>query len=148
MPATQVNWIGLDMFLYWNTGTFASPVWTLVDNCQDLKRAMSRSEAELNSRKSTDVMKEPGLKEKVFNFSMINDETDTNFTGLRTAEEGRTVVEFAFANGAIATSGTTYTRQETKIFGWEEEQPLTGGVATSITVKPNKGARNSRVVVP
>src|SRR5690349_14361333 len=124
MPATNINWVGLDMKLYRNTGTFASPVWTLVDNVQDLKRGSSMGEAELNARNSQIVQKEPTLQEYVFNWGMIKNETDTNYTALRTAKDARTLVEFAFANGLIATSGTSYFRIETKLFGFDDEEPL------------------------
>ena len=138
MPATNLNWVGLDMTLYRNTGTFATPTWVLVDNVQDLKMGSQMGEAELNSRKSKLVQKEPTLDEYVFNWGMIKDETDTNYTALRTAKDARTLVEFAFANGPIATSGTSYFRIETKIFGWDDDRPLTGGVGTSVTAKPCK----------
>jgi hypothetical protein len=140
MPATQITWVGLDMKLYRNTGTFGTPVWTLVNNVQDLKRGSALGEAELNNRASALVLKEPTLNEYVFNWGMIKDELDTNYTGLRTAKDARTLVEFAFANGLIATSGTTYFRIETKLFGFDDEEPLSGGVVTSVTAKPCKSS--------
>ena len=140
MAATNLNWIGLDMDLYYNTGTHASPVWVLVPNVQDLKRGSSLSEAELNNRAMKIVQKEPGLEEYVFNWGMIKDETDTIYTAFRTAKDARTLMEFAFANAAIASSGTTYFRIECKFFGWDDDEPLTGGVVTSVTVKPCKSA--------
>ena len=62
---------------------------------------------------------------------------------------GKTIdeqVEFAFANGPIATSGTTYTRQECKIFQFDEDQPLTGGIGAQVTAKPCKSANAPTVV--
>jgi hypothetical protein len=136
MPATQINWVGLDMTLYYNSGTFGSPVWVLIDNCQDLKRGSSLAEATLNKRKFKDVQTEPTLNAKVFSWDMIKDETDANYTTLRTRKDGRTLTEFAFANGPIATSGTTYYRQECKIFQFDDVEPLSGGVVTSVMAKP------------
>ncbi len=143
MAVTNITWVGLDFITYRNTGTQGSPVWALLSGVQDLKRGSQLGEAELNSRKSKDVLKEPTLNEKQFAWSMIKDETDTDYTALRTAKDARTLVEFAFANGPIATTGTTYYRQECKLFGWDDEEPLTGGVVTSIVAKPCKSANAS-----
>ena len=140
MPATALTFVGLDYLLYRNTGTYGSPVWALMNNVQDEKEGSALAEAELNSRKSKEVQKEPTLIERVFTWSMIKDETDADYVALRTAKDARTLVEFAFANGAIATTGTTYYRQECKLFGWEDEKPLTGGVVTSVTAKPCRSA--------
>ena len=147
MAATNPNWTGLDMYLYYNTGTFASPTWVLIDNVDDLKRQRTRAEADLSSRKSDELQREPTLADVSFSWGMINDETDTAFTAIRTAEEARTLIEFAFANQPIATTGCVYARRELKIFEFSEDQPLKDGVKTQITAKPCKGARKSRVTV-
>ena len=136
MPATQLNWVGLDMTLYRNTGSYASPVWVLVDNVDDLKRGCKLGEAELPVRKFKELMTEPCLIAREYAWKMIRDELDTNYTGLRTAKDGRTLTEFAFANGPIATTGTTYWRQECKLFSWDDEEPTQGGVVTNVSAKP------------
>jgi hypothetical protein len=143
MPATNVKWIGLDMYLYRNTGSFGSPAWTLVDNVEDLKRQSKLDEAEIKIRKMRDVQYEPGLNAKQFSWSMLKDETDTNYTALRTAKDAGTLIEFAFANGPIATSGTVYYRQECKLFGWDDDEPISGAVMTQVTAKPCKSANAS-----
>jgi hypothetical protein len=142
MPATQLSYVGLDMDLYRNTGTNATPVWVLIDNCRDLKRAKSRGEADVSIRKFKERQKEPALHERVYTWQMLRDETDTNYTGLRTNYEAspQPITELAFANGLIATSGTTYFRQECKLFGWDDDEPLEGAVLTDVTAKPCKSA--------
>jgi len=147
MAATNPGWVGLDMYLYVNTGTYGSPTWVLVDNCQDLKRSETRDEAELNSRKSDEKQKEPTLADVAIAWNMIPDETDTNYVLIRTNEEGRILTELALANQPIAASGCVYSRREVKFFEFSEDQPLAGGLTTAITAKPCKGARKSRVTV-
>jgi hypothetical protein len=148
MPATNPNWTGLDMYLYLNTATQASPTWVLIDNCDDLKRSKSRAEADLSSRKSDEMQREPTLADVAFSWGMIIDETDSNYTTLRTNEEGRVLTELAFANQPIATSGCVYVRRQLKIFGLDEDYPLKDGVKSQLTAKPCKGAIKSRVTVP
>jgi hypothetical protein len=144
MPATQVSYVGLDMTLYYNTGTFATPTWSLITNVRDLKHGQALGEADVSVRGPTSGAKrkltEPLLIEDVFNWEMIYDETDAAFIALRGFKENRTMVEFAFMNGPIATSGSSGFRCQCKIFGWDEEEPLEGPVTVSVTAKPCKSA--------
>jgi hypothetical protein len=111
MPATQVSYVGLDMTLYYNTGTFATPTWVLITNVRDLKHGQALGEADVLIRGPTSGAKrkltEPLLIEDVFNWEMVYDETDTAFIALRGFKENRTMVEFAFMNGPVATSGSS-----------------------------------------
>jgi len=147
MAATNPGWTGLDMYTYLNTATYASPTWVLIDNINDLKRQKTRAEADLSSRKSDELQREPTLADVQFSWGMITDETDPNYTTLRTAEENRTLVEIAFANQPIATTGCVYARRQLKIFEFSSEEPMKDGTTTTVTAKPCKGAMKSRVTV-
>ena len=50
--------------------------------------------------------------------------SDADFAALLTAYQNRTMVEFAFADGVIATSGTKYFRIECKLFEFSRNEAL------------------------
>lgn len=128
--------IGLDMKLYRNSGTYASPTWVLVDNVADLKGPDSMGEAVIGIRGKAYEQYEPGLRKVSFDWDMIKDETDTNFSALRTAYGAKTLTEFAFANGAIATTGTKYFRIECKLFEFSRDESLEGANKYHVVAKP------------
>jgi hypothetical protein len=151
MSAVQPSYVGLDMVLSFNTGNFATPVWSTV-NCRDLKMALSQSEADVSNRGSKLKLTEPGLQSREYTFDMVHDETDTNYTSIRSAFLGRTVAEFAISNGPIGTAGTVasggtanvvMSRISTKVFSFETDEPLEGAATSSITIKPSKVAQTN-----
>ena len=128
--------IGLDMLLYRNTGTNGSPTWVLIENVGDLTGPDSMDKIELPRRKTAIKQYEPGQRDISFEWDMIKDETDTQFTALRTAYAAKTLTEFAFANGPIATAGTKYFRVECKIFEFARTEPINGANAYHVVVAP------------
>lgn len=128
--------IGLDMLLYRNTGTNGSPTWALIENVGDLTGPDSMDKIELPRRKTAIKQYEPGQRDISFEWDMIKDETDTQFTALRTAYAAKTLTEFAFANGPIATAGTKYFRVECKIFEFSRTEPINGANAYHVVAAP------------
>lgn len=152
MPgAVQLSWVGVDQDLYYNSGTFAAPVWVFV-NCRDLKKGFTMGEAEVGGRVTNLELYEPTRQKRQYVFDMIEDATDAAYVAIRTAFHARTPLEFAFANGPIGTSGTVasggtagvvFSRLTCKVFGFETDQPLDNGCDTSITIKPSKLAQTN-----
>lgn len=148
MPAI-VSYVGIDMTLYRNTGTFGSPTWLLIDIVRDNKVAQKKGEADVSRRKIKVRQFEPTIEEKGLEFQIIRDEADTNYTALQSAYDANTIVEFAICNGPIANSGQKYLRCEMKIFGFDQGEPLDGANTTDVTAKPCYSANApSRTTVP
>lgn len=145
MPsAVQLSFVGVDQDLYYNSGSYGTPVWTIV-NCRDLKKGFTMGEAEVGSRAISEELYEPTRRKRQYVFDMIEDETDASYVAIRAAFLAKSAMEFAFANGPIGTSGTVasggtsgvvFSRITCKVFGFETDQPLDNGCDTSITVKP------------
>lgn len=134
--------VGLDMKLYRATG---SPAWNLVDNVRDLTGPDSFSEADVSVRGVGIKLTEPALRDISFDWEMIYDESDTDFTAIRTAYAAKTSIEFAFADGTLGTAGTTgsggtagvkYIRVTCKVFKFERSEALEGANSYAVTVKP------------
>lgn len=146
MTAVNPSYVSIDMSLSFNTGTFGSATWAIV-NARDVKLGITMGEGDVSNRGSGLELKEPTLQGRELSFDIVADELDTVFTAMRTAFLGRTVVEFALANGPIGTSGSSasggtagvaMSRCSYKIFGFERNEPLEGSVTVSVTCKPSK----------
>ncbi|MBI3866822.1 MAG: hypothetical protein HY290_33500 [Planctomycetia bacterium] len=152
MPAVQPSYVGLDMLLAYNSaGPGLGPTWVVL-NAKDVKRARSRTKADVSNRGSKRKLAEPALMEEEITFDMNSDETDAGYVFLRSAFDAGTAVEFAFANGPIGTAGTVatggtanvvMTKIIMKVFSFEDDQPLDNGCDTSITIAPCKKTQTS-----
>lgn len=130
---------GLDMYLYRNTNTYASPTWVIVENVRDLTGPDSFAEADVSRRQTGGTpikQSEPTLREFSIEFDMVYDLTDTDFAALQTAFAARTLVEIALADGAIATTGTRYFGLEMKIFEFSRNESLTDANIYHVVMKP------------
>src|SRR5258705_8310717 len=128
MPAAQVSFVGKDNKLYRNTGTFGSPTWGLVPNVIDLKKGSKRTMATFKNRSRDEEVYQPAHRARDFSWGMETDETDTDYVAIRAAHEGNTPMEFAFANGLIATAGTVYTRVTCYVEEFGEDEPGEDGM--------------------
>ncbi len=151
MSAANPSYVSVDMDLSYNSGNFATPTWAVV-NCRDVKLGIKMGEADVSNRGSKLELTEPALQGRELVFDMVADETDTNFTAIRSAMLARTAVEFALANGPIGTAGTVnsggtanvvMSRCTYKVFAAERGEPLDGAVTVSFTCKPCKQAQTN-----
>ncbi|HZT79582.1 MAG TPA: hypothetical protein VFA26_05155 [Gemmataceae bacterium] len=142
--------IGLDGNLYRNTGTYSTPVWTLIPTVRDLTLEMSASEADVSSRGQNFKLKRTALLELSVDGELIYNPTDPNYTALRDGFLNKTVIEFAVADGPIATSGTQYLRMSCQVFKFSRGEPLEGAMTNSFSIKPtpNPNADPAFVTVP
>ena len=131
--------VGLDMYLYRNTNTFASPTWAIVENVRDLTGPDSFAEADVSRRNtgaSAFKQSEPTLREVSYEWDMVHDPSDADFAALLTAYAARTLTEFAFADGPIATTGTKYFRIECKLFEFSRNEALEDANIYHVVAKP------------
>lgn len=144
--------VGLDMKLYRATG---SPAWNLIDNVRDLTGPDSFSEADVSVRGVGIKLTEPALRDISIEWEMVYDETDTDFTAVRTAYAAKTLIELALADGLIGTAGTVgsggtagaqYIRIECKIFKFERNEALEGANLYSVVAKPCYSAASGPTV--
>ncbi len=128
--------IGLDMFLYWNASIRATPSWTIITNVRDLTGPDSMGEADVSRRASGRKQSEPTLRDISFEWEMVYDPSDAGFVEIQTVFYGRTMIELALANEAIATSGAEFLRVECKITKFERNEALEGANLYSVVAKP------------
>lgn len=129
--------LGKDCYLYRNTGSFGSPTWDLIDVVGDVEVGYSMNESDVSHRGAGGQQQmEPTLQVNELTFTVPRDPSNADQTALITAFFARTLIEFAIANGPIATNGTKYWRQEMKIFAMPNSEPINGHSTIAFTVKP------------
>jgi len=140
--------VGLTCKLYLNTSVnvdpYAVPRWEEVTLVRDLNLNLDKGVAEVKARLSTWVQNLPTLKSGPVEYGIIADRAVTFplvaasiYNTLRDAYLAGTVLDFAVADGAIATSGTEYFRADYQISGFKRGEPLEEVATVDITMNLN-----------
>jgi hypothetical protein len=126
--------VGRECKLYYNSGTFASPTWTEITRAIDVAYTIASERGNVSSRVSLWKMEKKALNglELTFGYRYRQGVTDAVFDALRPMALSNTVVEFAVADGAIATTGNEYLRASYQI-DMTMNQALGDGVMAEFT---------------
>src|SRR5262245_2768193 len=98
--------VGLNCKAYRNTGNFASPVWNEITIARDLTINLTKDDADSSVRGQTWRTRLSTLKDAQVDLNVLHDPSVDDYNVLRDAFLNDTVIDFAFADGAIATTGT------------------------------------------
>jgi hypothetical protein len=144
---------GINCHFYYNTGTFGSKVWALINNIEDLDLGMEMSMAEVKARITTLVTHLPCMLSAPLTFNMIP-ETALNapvagvgvygtFLGiLRTRFYAKTVMEFAVSDGPIAVAGSVWWDMEYYVSKTPLSQKLESHEDLQVECQPAYSANN------
>lgn len=136
MAATSTI-LGYANHLYYNTGSYGSPTWTLISNVADCKVLIETDEVDATTRAGGGFfIAEPGLHKISIEWSMIYDGTDTAFLALRTAALARTSIEFLALDGLSGTTGSLGIRATCKLFGFPKDEAIAGITKVDMKAKP------------
>lgn len=134
--------VGYENYLYINTGTSGSPIWTEVDLTRDVSKNRDKSEVDATSRSTARngwKATEDGLKSMGVEFESLKpapDETNAAFTALEEAFEDNGSVEALLAEGPIDSgSAVPAVKAVCGVFGGNESQPLEDMTTVSYTLK-------------
>lgn len=129
--------LGLECKLYRNTGSYASPTWNEIGNVRDATLGMSKGEADVTTRGNNGWRAILGtLKEGTFDFSMVWDTEDDDFTAFQEAFFGNTQVEVAIMDGDIETSGSQGLRATMEVLSFQRQENLEEAVIAEVSLKP------------
>lgn len=129
--------VGLSCALYYNTGTFAVPVWTEIDNARDVTLSLEAGEADASTRGSGGWRETiQSLKDAGIEFEMADDNTDAAFIAIRTAFFNGTSIDALALDGDSGTSGSQGLRIIAAVSAFSRNEPLEEVVTESITLKP------------
>jgi len=131
------NVIGLDARLYYNSGTYASPVWTKVVNVRDVTLNLEAGEAEFTSRDSSGWRAHlPTLKSATVDFDLLWDTAAAGFSNLRDAFLNGTTVDVRVMDEDIAATGAQGMRAICSVTQWNRNEPLEEALTVSVSIKP------------
>jgi hypothetical protein len=123
---------------YLNNGTNASPTWLEIKNIKDAAQPDAAESVEVSARFSDGKKYEPGQFDQgvTFGYQYIRGTVDTVFTTLREKYLAREAVQFAFADGPIASEGTTYFKDWMKLHKMDSAEDLGGSKIYDCEAKP------------
>jgi len=141
---------GTDCLGYYNSATYITPTWVEIGDLGDLSLPAEWGEAEVKRRGVADVEVLPTKVTRSADFTLVRKKGDAVLVALRAAFTGKTATEFAFMDGAIATSGNKGLRMTCIIVKFSEGEGLEDTVTIDVTVKPtpNADAQPAEYTVP
>ncbi len=141
MSAPTAPVYGFQGKLYYNSGSYASPTWVLIDNVGDIDVTLESNEVPLNLRSGGGYeMFVAGLIKYGLGFKMMYDPADTAQTALRTAYFARTGVEFLVLDGPSGTAGSAGMRAMMGVFKMPRTEEINGVMMADIALKPTYSA--------
>ncbi|GIW83213.1 MAG: hypothetical protein KatS3mg105_5020 [Gemmatales bacterium] len=136
MALQKLN-LGYNAKLYRNTGTFSTPVWTVIDNVKDLTVTLQKEEVESNYRASSPwKTSEPTLIDLSVNWQMAHDKDDTNWQAIRDAFFNNNIIELLVIDRDVTVSGAQGVRFRCKVFNFTKTETLNGLQTWEVMVKP------------
>lgn len=97
--------IGLDGKLYWNSGTFASPVWNEMKFVVDASMNIEVNEVNGDSRNAAWELVLAGLIKGTIEFNIKQDDSDDDWEEMLTRMLAKTPTEFLFMDGDVTVTG-------------------------------------------
>lgn len=136
--------LGIDCKAYYATaGIGGTPTWVLIPIIADVKIPMAHGEAQLKDRASGYVRYGAGLKDVSASFKLTRKLSNSVYEALRDAFINKTVLGFAFAAGAIATSGVESQQFDGQIFQFDVDESNEEFSMVDVTVKPAANTTNT-----
>ena len=129
--------LGKDCLAYRNTGTYGSPTWSAVGAVKDVNLTSAATKWDGSRRAVAYKQYVPTLKDLGVTFNLVYQPADAGAgEAIRDAHFAGTIIDMAFASGAIATSGTEYMRSEWGVFGFNRNEGLEDGVTVDVELAP------------
>ena len=103
MPLQSGNKVGRECNLYYNSGTYSSPTWTLVPRAVDVSVPMDKSYGNVSSRNSKYKKERASLIGLQMTFGYrFKSGTDSVFSALRASALANTETEFLVIDDLVA----------------------------------------------
>ena len=127
---------GRDAYLYRNTGTVATPVWTHVKEARDLSMPMTAEKIKQSDRSTVFALYDNGEIDLSITGSLSFRSQNANCTAIRDLMLSRCSEQMALMSGPIATVGSEGIKAGFKVFGNTHNFPLSDGMTVDIELAP------------
>lgn len=129
--------LGINAKAYHNTGSYGTPTWDEMPNVKDVTVSGDTSEADLTTRGGSGWAQTAGvITSGQVEFQAVWDAADTDLEAILDAWTGKTLIDMAFMDGNIATTGQQGLRAEFAVLNFTRNEPLEGALMVDITLKP------------
>jgi hypothetical protein len=129
--------LGFQCVMSRNTGTYAVPVWNPLELVRDATLNVDANETDVTTRAANGWdQTEPTTKKAEVTFTLMHDNTNTDFTTIRDAFLNRTALDMAVLDGGPTTAGSEGLRANWKVFVFRRAENLRESVAYEVTIKP------------
>jgi hypothetical protein len=133
--------LGFNGSTYRNTGSWGSPGWDSIGNIRNVTLNLEKNESDVTTRGGNGWRQVLGvLKDGSVEFEMVWDTADTDFTAVKNAFFNDTLIDMAFMDGLIATTGSEGLRAEMSVTNFTRNEPLEEAMTVSVTVRPGFSA--------
>lgn len=141
MAAPTAPIVGFQGKMYYNTGTYGSPTWTIIDNVGDLKMSDEADEGEIAIRGGGGYMLYvAGLRKVGWEWSSLYNPADAAITALVAAYDARTPKEFLILDQASGTAGSYGFRVMCMIMKAPRQEELSKAMMYDFAMKPTYSA--------
>jgi hypothetical protein len=141
MAAPTAPVLGFNGKLYYNSGTYASPTWVLIDNVGDIEVTDATEKVEIPIRRNGGFKAYvQGLTDYGLAFKMVYDPADAAQSAIRNAKINRTPIEFLVLDQAVATAGSSGIRATMSVFKCARTEPLSGPMMAEVELAPTYAA--------
>lgn len=129
---------GFECVLYYNSATNASPTWVPMPMVRSLSESEGYTKIDISTRASPNKKYFAGQADCSVSFDYLyrKGTTDAVFTFMQTSKDARTAVQFAIADGPIATVGTEYSKDYYQITKFDKKQDLDGVMMFDVELSP------------
>lgn len=127
---------GLDCKLYYNSGSYASPVWHEVTIARDVTLTRTKGEADVSNRGSSFKKRKATLIDAGVTTEFVWDTDNPQFQAFQTAFDNGTAIECLVLDGPFNVAGSQGLRADMDVFKFDRTEPLEGAVMASIELKP------------
>ena len=137
MAAPTAPIVGLNGKLYYNSGTFATPVWALISNVGDIKVTDELKESEIGIRGMGGFeVFVGGLRKLGYEWSSVYDPADTVQSALKTNYAARTPTEFLILDGLQSVTGSSGIRALFLVTKFSRQEELNNAMMVDMAIKP------------
>lgn len=141
MAAPTAPIMGFNGKLYYNSASYASPTWVLIDNVGDVKMTDEMTETEIGLRVMSGFsITVNGMRKLGWEWSMLYDPADTEQTALRSAYAARTATEFLILDQANGTAGSAGIRVLCLVTKFPRQEEIDKAMMVDVAIKPTYSA--------